>query len=62
MGEAQRDARREMKREVRAIVRNAKVEIAEAQRVLGDKLLDALKAQVAEEVLLQLAAQREPQA
>ena len=62
MGEAQRDARREMKREVRGIVRKAKVEIAEAQRALGDKLLDALKAQVAEEVLLQLAAQREPQA
>ena len=53
-----REERREQKREIRGIVRQAKADIAEAQKVLGDKLMAALKATVAEEVAAQLAALR----
>ena len=62
LDKTQRDARRDLKREVRVLVRRTKVEIGEAQRALGDKLMVSLKATVAEEVAAQLAAQREPQA
>ena len=62
LGATQREALRAVKREARGMIRRAKVEIGEAQKELGDKLMVALRRQVAEEVALQLAAQREPQA
>ena len=39
LDKTQRDARRDLKREVRVLVRRTKVEIGEAQRALGDKLM-----------------------
>ena len=63
MAATQREARRELKSEVRGIVRRAKAEIAEAQKVLGDKLLVEIREEVAAEVKSQLAmVDREPQA
>ena len=61
LGATQREALRAVKREARGMIRRAKVEIGEAQKALGDKLMVSLRTTVAEEVALQLAAQREPQ-
>ena len=61
LGATQREALRKVNREARGMIRRAKVEIAEAQRALGDKLLDALKVTVAQEVAGQLADRRESQ-
>ena len=62
LGATQRNASRAVKREARGMIRQAKVEIAEAQKAWGDKLLVSIREVVAEQVALQLAQRREPQA
>ena len=75
LGATQREALRAVKREARGMIRRAKVEIGEAQKELGDKLLAMISKQVEADVLrymslydpeiarrMEAAANGEPQA